>query len=89
MAGELRAGDPGLALEAQGAVLRLAWAETVGVAVHEGSLMRPLKSTSMVLGVGENLPATAWSRCDHCPSGATCGVRARARAAAEAAAATT
>ena len=89
MAGELRAGDPGLALDAQGAVLRLAWAETVGVRLHQGSLMHPLKSTSMVLGVGENLPATTWSRCDSCPSGPKCGVRARARAAAEAAASTT
>ncbi len=86
MAGELRAGDPGLALDAQGAVLRLAWADTIGVRLHQGSLMYPLKSTSMVLGVGEDLPAATWSRCDSCPSGATCGVRARARAAVKAAA---
>ncbi len=33
LAGELRAGDPGLPLEAQGAVLRLAQSENVGVAL--------------------------------------------------------
>ena len=33
MAGELRAGDPGLALEAQPAVLRLAGGATIGVTI--------------------------------------------------------
>lgn len=82
MSGELRAGDPGLALEAQRAVLRLACADTIGVSVGERLLMHPLKSTSMVLGVGVNLPATTWSRCDTCNSRDRCGVRLRAVAAA-------
>jgi hypothetical protein len=83
MSGELRAGDPGLALEAQGAVLRLACAGEIGVSVHRDSfLMHPLKSTSMVLGVGVDLPASSWSRCDSCNSRDKCGVRARALAAA-------
>ncbi|HUW38377.1 MAG TPA: hypothetical protein VMV91_13715 [Rhodocyclaceae bacterium] len=73
MAGELRAGDPGLALEAQGAVLRLGWAETIGVRLAHGQLMQPMKSTSMVLGVGIDLPPTRWSRCDACPSRQKCG----------------
>jgi hypothetical protein len=81
MSGELRAGDPGLALEAQGAVLRLAGADSIGIGLSEGFVMHPLKSTSMVLGVGIDLPASSWSRCDTCNSRARCGVRSRALAA--------
>ncbi|MBK6866120.1 MAG: hypothetical protein IPG91_22715 [Ideonella sp.] len=80
MAGELRAGDPGLALEAQPAVLRLAQAETIGVTVGAGLLMHPHKSTSMVLGVGIGLPPAQWSRCDECPRRATCRAVARVAA---------
>lgn len=82
MAGELRAGDPGLALDAQGAVLRLAQAGTVGVSVGPAHAMRPLKSVSLVLGVGIDLPPARWSRCDDCPSRATCRVALEAAAAA-------
>jgi hypothetical protein len=74
MAGELRSGDPGLALETQSAVLRLADADAIGVTLSGGFLMRPLKSTSMVLGVGLGLPAVSWSRCDYCPSLERCRV---------------
>jgi hypothetical protein len=74
MAGELRSGDPGLALETQAAVLRLAEASTIGVTLSSGFLMRPLKSTSMVLGVGLALPHVNWSRCDYCPSLERCRV---------------
>ncbi len=78
MAGELRAGDPGLALEAQAAVLRLAKAELIGVSVvNAGHLMHPLKSTSMVLGVGIDLPPANWSRCDECPRRNQCKLVAR------------
>jgi hypothetical protein len=82
MSGELRAGDPGLALEAQGAVLRLAGAERIDISLGESFLMHPLKSTSMVLGIGVDLPVSSWSRCDTCNSRARCGVRSRALAAA-------
>jgi hypothetical protein len=85
MSGELRAGDPGLALDAQGAVLRLAGAERIGISLGDSLLMHPLKSTSMVLGVGIDLPASTWSRCDACNSRDKCGVRSRALAAAAAA----
>jgi len=78
MAGELRPGDPGLALEAQAAVLRLAEADTIGVSLSRGHALQPLKSVSMVLGVGINLPAAHWSRCDDCPSRARCQVVERA-----------
>lgn len=81
MAGELRAGDPGLDLDAQAAVLRLAQSENIGVALRDGSLMTPLKSTSMVLGVGIDLPAAQWSRCDQCRNRDKCAVVARAKSA--------
>ena len=74
MAGELRAGDPGLALEAQPAVLRLAHARRAGVTLAHGSTMHPLKSASMVLGVGLDLPRARWSRCDTCPNLPRCRV---------------
>jgi hypothetical protein len=72
MAGDLRAGDPGLDISAQAAVLRLADAQSIGVEVNASHLMKPLKSTSLVLGVGRDLPAVTWSRCDTCPSSKTC-----------------
>lgn len=72
MAGELRPGDPGLALDAQAAVLRLADAAAIGIELNAGLLMRPHKSTSMVLGVGIDLPAVSWSRCQHCRFRARC-----------------
>ena len=67
-AGELRAGDPGLPLQAQAAVQRLAGADQIGVSVTQGQVLHPLKSMSMVLGVGIDLPPVRWSRCDDCPA---------------------
>jgi hypothetical protein len=78
MAGELRPGDPGLALEAQKIVLRLADASTASVCLTRGHALRPLKSTSMVLGVGIDLPPARWSRCDVCPSRPRCQIAGRA-----------
>jgi Vitamin B12 dependent methionine synthase, activation domain. len=77
-AGELRAGDPGLPLEAQAAVQRLAGAESIGVSVTHGQVMHPLKSMSMVLGIGIDLPPARWSRCDDCPSAPKCRMSGRA-----------
>lgn len=74
MAGELRPGDPGLALETQSAVLRLAGAEAIGVSLTRLNMLTPVKSGSGMFGVGVNLPAAKWSRCDHCPSKAVCKV---------------
>jgi hypothetical protein len=79
-AGELRAGDPGLPLSAQSAVHRLARAEEIGVSVTQGQVMYPLKSMSMVLGIGVDLPAANWSRCDDCPSAPRCRMSGRATA---------
>jgi hypothetical protein len=80
MAGELRPGDPGLALDAQAAVLRLAQAENIGVSLGSGGLMHPVKSCSMVMGVGIDLPPVQWSRCDQCPTRDKCRVVERATA---------
>jgi hypothetical protein len=79
-AGELRAGDPGLPLSAQTAVHHLAGAEEIGVSVTQGQVLHPLKSMSMVLGIGIDLPATNWSRCDDCPSAPKCRMSGRATA---------
>lgn len=72
MAGELRPGDPGLGLAAQVPLLRLADAASIGVDLSSGLALRPLKSTSMVLGVGVDLPPARWSRCDDCPTAPRC-----------------
>ncbi len=74
MAGELRPGDPGLGLEAQAAVLRLAKADEIGVAASRLNMLNPMKSASAMFGAGINLPPARWSRCDHCPSRKTCKV---------------
>lgn len=75
MAGELRPGDPGLALEAQPTVLKLAGASAIGLDCTTGLNLSPHKSTSVVYGVGRDLPATNWSRCDDCRSRETCRAR--------------
>lgn len=72
MAGELRPGDPGLALGAHAPVLRLADAARIGVSLSAGHALTPLKSTSAVMGVGIDLPPATWSRCDDCRSRPTC-----------------
>ena len=82
VAGELRAGDPGLALTAQRTVLQLARADEIGVTLTRTMMMNPTKSTSIVQGVGLALPAQTWSRCDHCRSRARCALVAATAAAA-------
>lgn len=77
MAGELRAGDPGLDISAQAAVLRLAGAANIGVCTHDAQLLYPLKSGSMIVGVGKDLPLVSWSRCDTCPSNHRCAFGCR------------
>lgn len=72
VAGELRAGDPGLPLQAQSTVLALAGAERIGVGLTRTLMMHPAKSTSIVHGVGVALPAQRWSRCDDCRSRSRC-----------------
>lgn len=69
---ELHAGEPGLELHAQAAVCRLAEAASIGVEVNEDSLMIPIKSRSILIGIGNSMPATPWSRCTDCPSKDKC-----------------
>lgn len=78
VAGELRAGDPGLRLQAQQTVLDLAGAAQIGVGLTRTLMMNPAKSTSIVQGVGVELPAQNWSRCDSCPSRRRCSLVAEA-----------
>ena len=75
MAGELRPGDPGLSLEAQPMVLRLSGAERIGIDCTQGLNLSPHKSASVVYGVGRDLPATTWSRCDDCRWRESCRAR--------------
>lgn len=82
LCGELRPGDPGLGLDAHAAVLRLAQADAIEVSLRGNHTLMPLKSASIVMGVGIDLPSPSWSRCDHCPSHSKCGVAERAAAAA-------
>lgn len=79
VAGELRAGDPGLDLQAQQTVLDLAGASEIDLGLTRTLMMNPAKSTSFVLGVGEQLPPQTWSRCDNCPSRNRCNLVAGAR----------
>jgi hypothetical protein len=79
-AGELRAGDPGLPLKAQAALWRLAGAGSIGVSVTHGQVLHPLKSMSILLGIGVDLPPARWSRCDECPSASKCRLSGRAGA---------
>ena len=72
MAGELRPGDPGLGLEAHEAVLALSGGAQIGIRVYGQGLLAPLKSATMVLGVGRDLPEANWSRCDGCRSRDRC-----------------
>jgi hypothetical protein len=81
MAGELRPGDPGLALAAQPAVLRLAGAAAMGLSTTGSAALTPAKSTTVVYGVGRDLPAVSWSRCDDCRSRPICRVAREAAAA--------
>ncbi len=75
---ELHAGDPGLAIQSQAAVLRLAQAEALGVGLGRGQAMHPLKSASMVFGVGTGLSPSRRPRCAECPSRGRCRLAARA-----------
>jgi hypothetical protein len=77
LCGELHPGDPGLGLDAHAAVLRLAQADSIGVTARYGHTLYPLKSSSVIMGAGIDLPKATWSRCDHCPSKAKCKLAQR------------
>lgn len=72
MGTELHAGDPGLDIDAQAAVFRLAEGASIGMDLHRGRMLTPLKSSSVVFAVGKSLPQSSWSRCETCPSRNKC-----------------
>lgn len=78
LAGELRAGDPGLALEAQPTVLELAGAAAAGITLTSRLMLDPVKSAAFVLGAGIDLPRQTWSRCDDCRFKARCALHREA-----------
>lgn len=57
-------------------LFKLVHAESIGVRLTETAMMVPRKSSSMVMGLGENMPTwSATERCDMCPRGADCPYR--------------
>jgi hypothetical protein len=74
VAGELRAGDPGLDLDSHPTVLELAGAAAIDVRLTSTLMLNPTKSTSIVQGVGVDLPPQTWSRCDSCRTRDRCAL---------------
>jgi len=57
-------------------LFQLAPADKIGVHLTETAMMAPRKSTSMVMGLGENMPTwSAAERCDQCSNGGSCPYR--------------
>jgi len=70
-------GGRGLSLDQQGRVIALAGGERLGVSVTEQGMLYPVKSRSMVIGVGTGLAAKPLRRrCESCSSRKTCTYRA-------------
>ena len=69
---DIYVGDPGLDLSAQATALRLSQAQGIGINLHNSNLLQPLKSSSVVIAAGHDLPKPSGSRCDHCPSRSRC-----------------
>jgi hypothetical protein len=69
-------GEPDWPLEAQRDVLDLVGAEQIGVTLSDSYLMRPLKSLSLVVGMGEKL-STGSSPCEFCSLNEVCRYRER------------
>lgn len=66
-------GDEGFPLECHAVLGRLVGPETIGIHIRDGGLLAPLKSLSLVAGVGVAMPR--WSRheaCFRCPSRQRC-----------------
>jgi len=69
-------GEPDWPLESQRDLFDLVAAEEIGVTLKDSYLMHPLKSLSLVVGIGENL-ATGGSPCEFCSLSEVCRYRAR------------
>jgi hypothetical protein len=71
-------GGNGLPLDQQGAVVALAGGAQLGVGVTAQGMLYPVKSRSMVIGVGTGLTAKPLlRRCESCSSRGTCVYRAQ------------
>jgi hypothetical protein len=74
----LSPGNTGWALAEQFKLFELVPAEAIGVRLTQTAMMAPLKSASMLMGLGENMPIwSAHEHCDTCPQGAHCAYRLR------------
>lgn len=74
----LNPGMPGLSLSEQKKIFQLAQVEQIGVRLTSGQMMAPYKSTSLVIGVGANMPQ--WSQaqmCAICPLNRRCHYKIR------------
>jgi hypothetical protein len=73
---EMNAGSSGLPLDQQPLVVSLSGGERHGVAVNEQGMLFPVKSLSMVIGIGANFPSQGASkRCDNCSSRKQCRIQ--------------
>jgi len=69
-------GAPGFPLSEQQQVLKLAHAERIGISLNSASVMQPIKSGSMVIGLGQKMKTwSAAQACAHCPMHRTCRYR--------------
>lgn len=57
-------GQDGFALEEQAKILNLVNAQKMGVKLTEFVIMHPRKSTTLVIGIGENI--SHWDKCEYC-----------------------
>lgn len=70
----LSPGEPDWPVEAQQDLFDLLPAAEIGVTLTESYMMRPLKSLSLVMGIGHDL-ASGGSPCDHCSLSDVCRYR--------------
>ncbi|MBN2463814.1 MAG: hypothetical protein JXB43_09490 [Dehalococcoidia bacterium] len=69
-------GAPRFPLSEQQHVLKLAQAERVGISLTSSGIMQPLKSCSMVIGLGQEMKTwSATHACARCPMRRTCRYR--------------
>ena len=70
---EASPGDTGLALDQQATVLALAGATGIAVSARGNSMLSPVKSLSLMVGLGQGMGLRpAPGRCDCCPSRDRC-----------------
>lgn len=63
-------GKEGFTLDEQEKILRMVNAKSIGVELTNSTMMYPRKSTSVVIGIGENL--SHWEMCEYCEMNGRC-----------------